>query len=102
MTHPDNCPKCHVSLIGGKIPDEINQPYFSKYDNQWHKPYGDATHWRREIGVEVRGVYDGILYYRCPDCGEVWNRFPDKPDFHPLWRKAEAEMAKERKQRGAA
>ena len=22
-----------------------------------------------EIGIEVQGVYDGVLFYRCPECG---------------------------------
>ena len=29
------------------------------------------------IGVEVRGVYDGMLYYQCPDCGGRWRRFEE-------------------------
>jgi hypothetical protein len=28
----------------------------------------------RVIGVEIRGVYDGILYWECPDCGFAWAR----------------------------
>lgn len=27
------------------------------------------------IGVEVQGVYDGILIWRCGVCGKMWPRF---------------------------
>lgn len=28
----------------------------------------------RVIGVEIQGVYDGVLYWQCPDCGFAWGR----------------------------
>jgi rubrerythrin len=38
-------------------------------------PLGD-----RLIGVEVSGVYDGILVWCCPDCGHLWPRHgQDRP-----------------------
>lgn len=43
-------------------------------------PYGERAledrFFSRLIGVEIRGVYDGIAYWRCPDCGLRWHRFP--------------------------
>lgn len=30
-------------------------------------------------GVEIRGVYDGVLYWHCVVCGHDWPRF-DPPD----------------------
>lgn len=63
-TQPDQCPHCGNSLLAGEIPEESRQHY------------GDATHFRREIGVEVQGVYDGVLYWQCPDCEGAWQRFP--------------------------
>lgn len=30
----------------------------------------------RTIGVEIRGVYDGVLFWQCPDCGTRWHRWP--------------------------
>ena len=27
--------------------------------------------------VEVPRVYDGGLYYQCPDCGGRWHRWPE-------------------------
>jgi transposase-like protein len=29
----------------------------------------------RCIGIEVQGGYDGVSYWRCPDCGAEWDRF---------------------------
>ncbi len=30
----------------------------------------------RAVGVEIPRVYDGVLFWRCPDCGGCWHRFP--------------------------
>lgn len=67
MIH-DSCPLCGTDLIGDPIPQESRD----------RGSYGEATHFRREIGVEIRGVYDGVLYWKCPDCGGAWNRWPKK------------------------
>lgn len=69
-----NCPHCNANLRGEPIPE------------QDRKYFGDATHFERQIGVEVWGVYDGILYWRCPDCGGHWHRWAEGTD---LRRKAE-------------
>ncbi len=29
------------------------------------------------LGVEVRGVYDGVLFWKCQACGKAWHRFED-------------------------
>jgi hypothetical protein len=34
------------------------------------------------MGVEVRGVYDGVLYWACMRCGERWNRWPTDHYLH--------------------
>ena len=36
---------------------------------------GGPTMSQRTIGVEIPSVYDGILYWRCPDCRGAWPRF---------------------------
>lgn len=58
---PDDCPHCGVSLIGDPIP-EADRHFF-----------GNATHFRREIGVYDR-ERDRTVAYRCPDCGKEWAR----------------------------
>lgn len=60
-TCPNGC-----DLHGPSIPKESRQHY-SK----------DATHFSRMIGVEIPGLYDGVCYWMCPDCGERWHRFAD-------------------------
>lgn len=64
-----NCPHCNTSLQGDPIPEQDRQHF------------GNATHFERQIGVEVRGVYDGVLYWRCPDCGGRWHRFTEGTDM---------------------
>lgn len=74
----DFCPHCGVSLQGDSIPEESQHLY------------GDSTHFRREIGIEIRGLYDGVVLWRCPDCNKTWNRFEGK--FGRELKKRMAEM----------
>lgn len=61
-----DCPHCGVSLIGGEIPADVRAS----------GGYGDATHWKREIGhIE----HDRVAYYSCPDCGGTWPRNAGAP-----------------------
>lgn len=61
MSRPDNCPNCGTSWIGEPIP--MVQRHFYQ-----------ATHFRREIGVEIRGKYDGVDHWLCPDCQATFDR----------------------------
>lgn len=92
MNRPDNCPHCGVSLIGGPLPEKhihmYNAPDAKPGDPGW------VTHGRREIGIEVLGVYDGILFYECPDCHGTWHRFPDTPYYERLYKAADKHMNK--------
>lgn len=45
----DTCPHCQCSLIG-------------------------KDGYQRAIGIQIWGVYDGVLYWECPDCGWAWPR----------------------------
>lgn len=79
----DNCPGCGTSLQGEPIAEE-HRTHKPDHDDQvalygrcYCFPYGDATHFGRVIGIEVRGVYDGVLYWTCPDCNHAWPRFND-------------------------
>jgi hypothetical protein len=51
----------------------------------------------RVCGHEIRGVYDGVLYWSCFDCGELWNRWPKD---HGLYDRAETYLAKARARSG--
>jgi hypothetical protein len=61
----DTCPN-GCDLTGVPIPQE--------YIDAGLYPSG-RTHYSRMIGVEVRDVYDGVLFWRCPDCKIAWPRF---------------------------
>lgn len=30
---------------------------------------------RLELGHEMRGIYEGVLFWSCPHCGLAWSRF---------------------------
>lgn len=82
----DNCPRCGVSLVGPSLPEG------SYCDDTCPQPcrknghvYGRATHARREIGVEVSQIYDGVLFWMCPDCKHRWHRWSEESD---LWHEA--------------
>lgn len=70
----ENCPDCSADLRDKEIPAE----YLRKgYYGPWAE--GDPPrYWYRTIGVELPGVYDGILFWQCPDCGYRWHRWADK------------------------
>lgn len=57
------CPRCLSKWEGDPIPENIRQYY------------GDKTHWSKLIGVEVPGVYDGVLLWECPACKTKFPRF---------------------------
>lgn len=61
---PTKCPRCKNSLRGEAIPKDQLQYYVGT----------NTTHYSRIVGVEVPGVYDGVLYWVCPDCGHAWAR----------------------------
>jgi hypothetical protein len=58
MTDRETCPHCNGSLVDDR-PGPTGQ-------RGW-----------RTIGIEVLGVYDGILYWMCPDCSGTWHRWPE-------------------------
>lgn len=57
-----------------------------------------------EVGVEIAGVYDGVLFYQCFDCGHRRHRW-SKEDHPDMWAKAErwvnAEQQREQDSEGA-
>lgn len=90
----DGCPACGSDLKGAPMDpkhfihdresDEHKRSVevFLKYDLSGEctcLPYGDLPPERRfysrMMGYEIRGVYDGVLFWGCPDCGHLWPRF---------------------------
>jgi hypothetical protein len=52
----------------------------------WVDNDGATRNGFRYIGMEISGVYDGILFWECPDCKGRWHRFPEG---HPYRYKAD-------------
>ena len=60
------CKLCDADLRGEPIPQEyIDKGYYGE----------EATHYSRLIGIEIQGGYDGISYWKCPECNGMWDRF---------------------------
>ena len=38
------------------------------------------------VGIEIQGVYDGVLFWQCADCGARWHRL--EPTAGRLYRAA--------------
>jgi hypothetical protein len=53
------CPHCNTELLYAAA-----------------SPEGEKTY-SRAIGVEILGEYDGVSFYRCPDCEGTWERGED-------------------------
>ena len=84
-----NCPKCDFNLDGGDIFEHFKEMrangdsyYKDKTDDEIRETaamYGwsEETPKRFEniIGIEIRGKYDGVSYWKCPKCTTTWNRW---------------------------
>ena len=64
---PIDCPHCKVSLLGPEVPKEDREYYYGNY-------------FKREIGVEIPEIYDGVYYYYCPDCKGEWGGHRSLPE----------------------
>jgi hypothetical protein len=76
----NNCPHCGADLFGEVIPEHI-------------RPAGCGHRYHRGLGIEIRGVYDGVLFYACPDCHGTWHRWKRSHDER-LWQAAEKHRAR--------
>lgn len=61
-------------------------------------PVCGDTEGSSRMGVEVRGVYDGICYWTCMKCGARWHRFPEgdrrRGAVEDTWAVGDAEIAR--------
>ena len=57
-------------------------------DNSYER---DGKKYSRIIGYEIRGVYDGVAFWMCPECGARWHRFDPPGRIHDaveeFWKK---------------
>lgn len=66
MTVEYECPHCKADLRNGEIPEKDREAF------------GNKKYFSRLIGIEILGGYDGIQYWKCPECKVVWDRFTGK------------------------
>lgn len=77
MIDSDFCPHCGVDLRSAQIPDGLlDEGWYGHWDKE-RGYYGERPrYYYSTVGVEIPGVYDGVLFWQCPDCGGCWHRFP--------------------------
>lgn len=86
------CPHCESDLKGDPIPDKHFE-HGDDHDEQverWGHCFCFSYGWRepkdrffgREILVEIPQVYDGGLFFMCPDCRGRWHRWPEGSPLH--------------------
>jgi hypothetical protein len=89
LDHSGLCPKCGCSWNAGDVLETFKT--MRSEGREWYKDKTDAElikiagnygwtpespkNFSRLIGIEERGVYDGVCKWRCPDCNAEWNRF---------------------------
>lgn len=82
------CPKCNSNWDGGSILETFlkqrDEAIEGGYRYGWtdeqveesmKECYAPPYRWGREIGIEIPEIYDGISYWKCPDCETTFNRF---------------------------
>jgi rubredoxin len=86
------CPNCDSNWDNGAIFDHFreNNRYEDITDDEVRemvkKYYGDEkAHFSKLIGIEDPTIYDGCLYWQCPDCNVKIPRWSEKS---PLFGKA--------------
>lgn len=84
--HLLNCPECDCSWDGGSVYEAYKQhrddgsPYYKglsdkELEKRVKENYGPPYRYSKLMGIEIMGEYDGVLYWRCPECLTAWHRF---------------------------
>jgi hypothetical protein len=83
------CPECGTNWNNGDIVEVFTKMradgddfWKDKTDEEIEK-HANNYGWTKEkpkcfsriVGVEIRGYYDGVAYWSCPDCKHKWHRF---------------------------
>lgn len=56
-TPDDICPGCEADLRAAPVPS-------------------GAGFYTNRVGVQIRGMYDGVLFWQCPFCHHRWHAHP--------------------------
>jgi predicted RNA-binding Zn-ribbon protein involved in translation (DUF1610 family) len=59
---------------------DISWHLYSNFNVEVQGSYSPPYRFSRVIGVEIQGMYDGVSYWKCPDCGKTWNRWTGKEE----------------------
>lgn len=88
-----NCPDCGSSWEGEDIYEAFRKHVFykDKTDAELKQYVYDHYKWseqnkksfKRVIGIEIQGQYDGVSYFQCPDCRQTYNRFTGEKEDLP-------------------
>jgi len=95
LDNATHCPACNANWDGGSILESFIQlrnggnPLYANMSDEQLKErvqelYSPPYRWSRCIGIEIRGEYDGLSYYKCPDCNVTFNRFTGKEEPLPV------------------
>ena len=79
------CPECGANWDGGDIFETlVKQDWWKKNMTEdglreyVKKFYAPPYRYSRIIGVEDPMVYDGVSWWKCPDCGTMWDRWTNE------------------------
>lgn len=97
-SNAEHCPECGASLQGPAIPEE-SRHYYARIDASEEEVKREApTHYSRKIGVELPGVYDGVLLWQCPACDANWHRWGSNAPWYAAAERFITEQNKRRAQ----
>jgi len=85
----EKCPECGVSWDAGSIVETFRQQRDNgeKWLGGWSDErieeyvkmaYAPPYRWSRLIGIEDPKIYDGISWWKCPECKTMWDRWTGK------------------------
>jgi hypothetical protein len=95
MSSNETCPINGCDLRGEEIkPESLAKGYYGPWDGV------EKRYYSKMVGVQIRGVYDGVCYWFCPECGERWHRFAEGDSYRrrveACWAREEEEVERER------
>jgi hypothetical protein len=80
----EKCPSplCGADLNGPEVPRQLRREgYYGPYEES-----DPPRFYSRVVAFTIRGFYDGVAYWQCPECNVVWHRADDMFDDHrKMW-----------------